>query len=116
MKRKTKREDVARAQEMRTHCCPSHPDDAEAWQAEQEETNHCGGPLRASIALITATMSASQAKSKRFAIERVADVQQRGGNAILTRRLGDQAVVFQHVGDRGLRCKIPVDEFRRLHA
>ena len=63
-KRKTKREYVeriqcARCQEMRARGCPSHSDDSEDRQAEQKEADHSCRPLRASIAVSTATMSAS---------------------------------------------------------
>jgi hypothetical protein len=57
-------------------------------------------------------VGAAQAKSLDLPVEGVAGVDQRGSDAGLSRRAGDQPDVLQDVGDRRLRRKIPSDEPR----
>src|SRR5881227_1064003 len=60
-------------------------------------------------------VSVTETERARLAIERVAHIEQRRGDARLASRFGDEATVLQDVRDPCLDCEIATDEFRRLH-
>src|SRR5206468_10135668 len=61
-------------------------------------------------------VSVTETERARFAIERMANIEQWRGDACLASRFGDEAVVLQDVRDRCLDREIAADELGCLYA